>query len=256
MYYETMGTGEPLILIGGLTADHNVWRSTARLFAKHFQVIIFDNRGAGQSSAPDLPYSTQMMAQDTVALMDALSVPKAHFIGHSMGGCIAQQIAIHYPEKVDKMIIACARAKPSYLANMVLSTRLKLIEAGVSDALIAEYMMPFLFSEAFLKKTTQVKGFIQWTLKNPFPQSKTGFKNQFHAVETHDVIDKLNQIDSETLIISGEQDCLMPPRMGEAFAKEIPNATFKIIPSSAHMPHVEQSQLFSQLAMAFFEPNS
>ena len=187
LYYESHGQGEPIILIGGLTADHNVWKSAVRVLSKDYRVIIFDNRGAGQSSAPDSPYTSKLMAEDTVALMHALDINSAHIIGHSMGGCVAQQIAINHPEVIKKLVIACSRAQRSSLADMVLSMRRKLMDEGVSDLTLAEYMMPFLFTENFLKNTGNVKGFIQWTLQNPHPQTPIGFKQQLHAVITHDI---------------------------------------------------------------------
>ena len=251
IYYEAHGEGEPLILIGGLTADHNVWKGPLRVFSKQYRVIIFDNRGAGQSSAPDYPYSTKMMADDTVALMNYLNIDSASIIGHSMGGCIAQQIAIHYPEKINKLVIACSRARPSKLADMALSMRAKLMDMNVDELTLTEYMMPFLFSEYFLKQLTNVKGFLQWSMQNPHPQTPTGFKQQLHAVITHDITQEIHAINTPTLIISGEEDCLMPPRMGEHFANELSNAKFVLIEKSGHMPHVEQSKVFTEETLSF-----
>lgn len=256
LYYEIHGQGEPLVLIGGLTSDHQVWKSALRVFSKYYQVLIFDNRGAGQSSTPDLPYTTHMMATDTVELMRALGIEKAHIIGHSMGGCIASQMAIHYPDAVRSLVVACSRAQRSHLADLALSMRKKLMEAHVSDVLLAEYMMPFLFSESFLKSIGNIKGFVQWTVQNPFPQSAIGFKQQLHAVLMHDISDKLHQITAPTLVIAGEEDCLMPAKTGEAFAKALPNAQFRVIKEAAHMPHVEQPTAFTDAISAFLNSTS
>src|SRR3989338_4873439 len=157
IYYEQHGEGHDLILIGGLTSDHQVWKSTLRLFSKHFRVLIFDNRGAGQSTTPDFPYTMEMMAQDTLQLMDALHISRAHILGHSMGGGIAQQIALMAPEKINKLIIACSRAKPNALANMVFFMREKLQNMGMGNEELAEYVMPFLFGDDFLNNDLLVK---------------------------------------------------------------------------------------------------
>src|SRR3990167_9486363 len=107
MHYEQHGTGDDLVLIGGLTSDHQVWKSALRILSQYFRVLIFDNRGAGQTDTPDLPYTTELMAKDTLALMTALNIPRAHIVGHSLGGCIAQQMALIAPDKVKKLVIAC-----------------------------------------------------------------------------------------------------------------------------------------------------
>jgi pimeloyl-ACP methyl ester carboxylesterase len=251
LYYEQHGSGDDLVLIGGLTSDHQVWKSTLRHFSKHFRVLIFDNRGAGKSDAPNYPYTTEMMAQDTLQLMDALSISRAHVVGHSMGGCIAQKMALIAPSKINKCVIACARAKPSALANMILSMREKLQKKGMTTDVLAEYVLPFLFSEHFLKNTVQVNGFIQWTLQNPLPQTAIGYQQQLHAVKTHDVSEQLNHITMPTLIIAGEEDILMPLKKMEAISKSLKNSTFISIPNCAHMPHVEAPQEFVDAVLKF-----
>lgn len=253
LHYEQHGAGEDLVLIGGLGADHQVWKSTLRHFSKHYRVLTFDNRGAGQSSAPDFPYTTEMMANDTLGLMDALHISRAHILGHSMGGRIAQQIALIAPEKVNRLIIACSHAKSSAISSMILSMREKLQEANVSKELLAEYTMPFLFGEAFLKNTAQVKGFIQWTLQNPRPQSAIGYKNQLLAVRAHDVTHQLNQITAPTLIIAGSEDILAPAASLESMSKSIKNSAFKSIADCAHMPHVEKSHEFFNAVLRFLD---
>lgn len=252
LYYEQHGEGkENLILIGGLSSDHQVWKSTLRHFSKYFRVTIFDNRGAGRSSVPDYPYTTSMMAKDVLDLMDALHMDQAHVLGHSLGGCIAQQMALIAPEKINKMIVACSRAKPNALANMALTTRAKLQRNGVNIDLLAEYVMPLLFCEEFLKNDIQVKGFIQWTVQNPYAQSLMGFEHQLHAVKTHDISSHLTKIKIPTLVIAGDEDILMPKSSAEMFASQLQNSIYHVIPNCAHMPHVEQSKIFTEVALDF-----
>ncbi|MCX7125814.1 MAG: alpha/beta hydrolase [Gammaproteobacteria bacterium] len=254
IYYEQHGTdGDDLILIGGLTSDHQVWKSTLRYFSAHFRVLIFDNRGAGQSGTPDFPYTTELMATDALQLMDALKISRAHIIGHSMGGCIAQQMALIAPDKINKMIIMCSRAKPSAFGAMVLLMRKKLQSLGITDDVLAEYMMPFLFSEAFLKNTLHLKGFIQWTMRNPHPQTAAGFSNQLQAVLNHNVFEKLNMIEAETLVIAGDEDLLMPVRDAKIIAESLKNCHFISIPHCAHMPHVEKSKEFVDAVLGFIQ---
>src|SRR3990172_9311716 len=105
MYYEEAGSGEPLVLIMGLGGDLQGWAFQAPVLAQHFRVITFDNRGAGRTSAPDRPSSIAAMADDTAGLMDYLGIQKAHVLGFSMGGYIAQELALSRPDRVDQLIL-------------------------------------------------------------------------------------------------------------------------------------------------------
>ena len=106
LYYETYGGGgKPLVLISGLGYSNWQWHKMVPLLAKHFQVITFDNRGVGQSDKPAGPYTAGMLARDTVGLLDALKIEKAIIAGHSMGGFIAQAIALDFPQRVEKLIL-------------------------------------------------------------------------------------------------------------------------------------------------------
>lgn len=251
IYYEQHGSGDDLILIGGLSADHQVWKSSLRIFSKHFRVLIFDSRGAGQSSAPDMLYSIELMASDTIQLMQHLRIQKAHIVGHSMGGCIAQQIAISHPTFLNKLVLVGSRAKRSELASLLLNMKLKLQKENISDELLAEYVMPFLFSESFLKNKLNVKGFIQWTLQNKHPQSLLGYEKQLHAVKDFNSSQQLSKILAETLIIIGDADILVPEKAAQEMVNLMPNATLNIIPDCAHMPHVEQAKIFAESVLTF-----
>lgn len=251
MYYEQQGQGPDLVLIGGLTSDHQVWKSALRSLTPHFRVLIFDNRGAGQSSAPDQPYSIDMMADDTLALMDAMGISKAHILGHSMGGAIAMQMAIAQPDRVEKLIVACSRTKISAISSLFFSMREKLYEQGVSSELIAEYAMPFLFSEGFLKNQLNVGGFSQWMARNPYPQSLVGFKHQLHASRTKDFSGLLEKIVAPTLIIAGTEDIIATMEQTQLLASTIKNSEFLSIPHCAHMPHVEYPKVFAEAVLKF-----
>lgn len=103
--YRVEGQGEPVIMIGGLNSNKGAWRYQTRVFKKYYRVITFDNRGAGKSDKPLGPYTIKMMAEDTIGLMDHLNVEKAHVLGYSLGGMIAQELAISYPKRVDKLVL-------------------------------------------------------------------------------------------------------------------------------------------------------
>ena len=126
--YMVAGQGEPLVMIAGFSADQSLWKSQLPAFKKQFQMVIFDNRGVGKSDKPQGPYSPKMMSEDTIKLMDYLNIKKAHILGHSMGGLIAQEIAINYPERVMKLILASTWAYQDNDANGVTSAMLEACE--------------------------------------------------------------------------------------------------------------------------------
>src|SRR6476469_1752432 len=111
IYYHEKGKGQPLVLIMGFGADGTVWEKHLAVYQKHFRCIVLDNRGVGKSDQPIGPYSTQMMAADTIAVMDHAGVSSAYVAGISMGGAIAQELAINYPDRVTKLLLVSTWAK-------------------------------------------------------------------------------------------------------------------------------------------------
>lgn len=253
LYYEQHGEGDDLVLIGGLTSDHQVWKSALRELSKQFRVLIFDNRGAGQSSAPDYPYTMEMMAADTFQLMDALHIKNADIMGHSMGGAIALQMAIMAPQRIKKMILVCARFQPNALSRMVFSMRNQLIENHFNDQAVAQYMMPLLFGDDFLNNDLLVNGFMQWTVKNPFPQTPHGYRNQLAALRHADFTAELSHIAIPTFVIAGEEDILMRPKHAKTLSDSLKNSTFTMMTNCGHMPHVEKSKEFVEMILSFLQ---
>ena len=109
--YKVEGQGNPIVMISGAGADKSAWRYQTKEFAKHYLVVTFDSRGVGKSDKPPGPYTIKMMADDTVGLMDHLGIAKAHIIGVSAGGMVAQELGISYPDRVDKLILGCTFAR-------------------------------------------------------------------------------------------------------------------------------------------------
>ena len=107
MYYEVHGKGEPLVFIAGRNMCHDFLYKHVPVFAKEYGVISFDNRGVGKSDKPDVPYSLEMMANDLAGLLDVIGIEKAHFMGYSMGGRIAEEMALSYPERVISLMLVC-----------------------------------------------------------------------------------------------------------------------------------------------------
>ncbi|HEV8643545.1 MAG TPA: alpha/beta fold hydrolase [Methylomirabilota bacterium] len=251
MHYEEAGEGEVLVLIMGFGGDHRAWGFQTRAFAEAYRVIAFDNRGAGQTDAPDHPYTTRMMADDTVGLMEALGVERAHVVGVSMGGMIAQELALNHPRRVRSLHLGCTLARPdAYLKALTAAWREVRTHLGREAALRTIGL--WLFAPAtYNERPELVEMILQNALANPHPQSLTGFLRQGEAVAAHDTLDRLPAIRCPTLVSVGEEDILVPPRFSRELAARIPGATRRTLPGAAHGYFWERPEAFNALCLEF-----
>jgi pimeloyl-ACP methyl ester carboxylesterase len=170
MYYEVHGEGEPLLLVTGLGADLTAFMFQTPEFSKKYQVVVFDNRGVGRTDALDMPYSTEIMADDTAGLLNVLSIEKAHILGTSMGGMIAQELALKYPQRVRSLILAAITARVSFLTKHLGNTWAMMFQEGTSQETIIRTQLPWFFTDKFFENPKQVQTMINTMLANPYPQ--------------------------------------------------------------------------------------
>jgi len=251
MYYEEIGGGEPLILIMGFGGDHLAWAFQARAFAERYRVVTFDNRGVGQSDAPDTPYSIRTMADDTAALMTALGIDRAHVVAASMGGMIGQELALGYPARVRTLHLACTTARPDAHMKALLATWREL-RTTLSRPSLVRAMALWLFSfRTYAARPEFVEMVIQTALATPYPQSLAGFLGQAAAIEHHDTLARLQRLHCPTLVTVGEDDVLVPPRFSHELAARIPGATLRTVPEAGHVYFWEQPEAFNRLCLDF-----
>jgi len=234
--YEVHGEGFPLIMIMGLSGNIDWWDPRMILeLSKNFKLVMFDNRGAGRTDISDKRYTIKLFADDTVGLMDALGIFRAHVFGISMGGMIAQELALNYPEKVEKLVLCstnCGGTK-SVLASQKVLRMLMANRNTVSPEEIVRMTIPLLFTEDFIKKNPDlVEIAIQQILKAPI--SNKAFMRQLHAIMEFGACNRLPQIRAPTLILHGKRDILVPPENGSILAEAIPNAKLVYFENSAH----------------------
>lgn len=169
MFYVEAGIGDPLVLIMGYTGDHLAWGFQMPVFAAHHRVIAFDNRGAGQTDQPDHPYTTRQMAADTVGLMDALGVERAHVLGVSMGGMISQEIALNHPDRVQTLQLHCTYARPDgYVRAHLAAGRVERTALSREDALRSAFF--WLFARGTYNERPEfVEAILRNALANPSP---------------------------------------------------------------------------------------
>lgn len=233
LHYEEHGVGQPVLMISGLTADHFMFGFQVPALAPHFRCIVFDNRGVGQSSQPEGPYTIEQLADDAVALLDHLSIEQAHVVGASMGGAIAQEIAIRHPQRLLSAALLCSWAKSDERTRRFLG-----VWTEVGQRLeLADYI-EFVFSLCFTHRLYEVPGvldtFKHQVLANPFPQTVAGLLGQAAACKGHDTLDRLDRIQAPTLVWAGSEDILLPPRCSRAIVERIPGAEYYETPEAGH----------------------
>lgn len=249
--YHERGSGEPLVLLMGFGADGTVWEKHVSVYEKHFRCIIPDNRGVGKSDQPPGPYTTLMMAKDTIAVMDHAGVKQAHVAGISMGGAIAQQIAINYPERVKKLMLICTWPRFSNYAKAVYEN-LKHIRASVSGEHFMELLQLWIFAPPYYQNHwNELKEDAIQAGKNPTPQTRNGFEGQLDACINHDTVEQLNRINAPVLITAGLKDIFTPPEFSELIHEKIPGSVYSTYPEGGHVHHWEDLERFNRETTEF-----
>jgi len=265
LYYEEHGSGDPLLLIMGLAADSQAWMFQLPDFARRYRTISFDNRGVGRSSKPPGPYSIHEMADEAAGLLDALSIPRAHVVGVSMGGMIAQELVLRHPEKVRGLVLACTYPEPDaeverqrefslnqFGGSVDASGVMKIDVSAINPLMFLQQLLPNVFNQEFidreLPKLMQIfSGALQWGF------SMEAILGQVGAVMSHNATDRLHHIKSPTLVITGDADRLVPPAGSDILAREIPGAKLVKVPGGSHGFNFETPEIFNREVLTFLE---
>ena len=251
LYYEIHGTGEPLMLIAGLASDSQSWQSVIEELSRHFLVITPDNRGTGRTIPQDIDTSIQQMADDCIALAEHLGFSSFNLLGHSMGGFIAMDIALRYPDAIKNLILAGTSTSNSKRNNALFSDWVSILESGMDKTQWFRTLFYWLFTEHFFENSKTVNTALSYAVQYPYPQSTIAFKKQVKALKSFDCFGRCSGITARTLVIGGEKDILFPRDVSAALAQAIPGATLSIIEDAAHSIHMEQPQAFTKRVLDF-----
>ena len=244
--YTVRGDGEPLVMVTGLGSSQSAFRFHVPTFAKHFRVITFDNRGGGRSDKPAGPYSIRQMADDCIGLLDQLGIKKAHVLGVSMGGTIAQEVAINYPERVSRLVLAC-----TYAGHDALNGRTPQWDAAIK-AFVQDRKTPSV-GLVFNRWPFRVLGHLM--LRSGYGRmgdaARTGFAAQAEAAAGHDTLARLGSIKAPTLVIAGTGDKAIRPTSSDTLARLIPNAKLVKVKGGSHTFPVENRREFNREVLGF-----
>jgi pimeloyl-ACP methyl ester carboxylesterase len=238
LHYLVAGEGPPLVLVGGKTSTvAGAWWRYIPVLASHLKVVAPDNRGAGESDKPDVPYTTSMLAADALAVLQAAGETSAHWFGISMGGMTLQQLALTHPTAVRSLIIAASHCGKAQTPSSV-----------PAEGPLRRFAN--LYASSFLKEHPE------WVLDDARQFGKMplhAIHRQDQAVRNHDVCGRLGEIRQPVLILHGRQDRMVPVERAEELRRGLPNAELKILDPAGHQVHSEQFEVVLPLVLQFIE---
>ena len=256
IYWEEHGAGPPLVMIVGLGADISVWGPHLDYYKTKFRCILVENRGIGKSDKPEGPYRTDDMAADVAAVMDDAGVEKAHILGASMGGAIAQAFALANPQRVLSLVLVSTWARQDNFGEMIWR-HFKYVRAHVRPEQWMETLQLWIWAPQSME--ADLDGMLEaqrLTGLNPNPQPQHGFEAQCDASIAHDASARLGEITAPTLITVGDKDIFTPPYMSEELHRGIKGSRLDVYEGWAHVHHFEDLDRFNTTTAAFMMEHS
>jgi 3-oxoadipate enol-lactonase len=251
IYYEVHGEGEPLLLITALSGDLTSWIFQIPEFSRKYRVIVFDNRGAGRTDVPDIPYSTEMMADDSAGLLNALGIEKAHILGHSMGSFIAQELALKYPQLIRSLVLASAGTQETPMGKHLIDLWTRMAREGVNREIYVRELLLWVFTDKFFENTELVQIAVDALMTSPYPQPTHGLIHQVGACLEHNTKDRISNIIAPTVVLVGKEDILVPVRMSEELAAGINGAELVVLEGAGHGVYYEAADKFNLAVLEF-----
>jgi pimeloyl-ACP methyl ester carboxylesterase len=258
MCYEVQGKGVPLVLIQGFAGNHQAWFFQTSVFKKYYKVITFDNRGIGKSGKSGEAYTIKTMADDVIGLLDFLHIDKAHILGLSLGGIVAQEIGISYPERVIKLILGSTfagreidDAHPEMKEVLGIQEGSTDVDMGVIDF---RKLMNFMVSSAFNKRLFRMVlvPLSKYSMRSVNPE---GYLSQLQSVVRYDTLDRLHLIKAPTLVLTGTGDRIVSPSMSDTIASKIANARLVKVKGGSHAFFMEMRGRFNKEVLEFLRGN-
>jgi pimeloyl-ACP methyl ester carboxylesterase len=254
IYYEVHGAGpRTLVLIRGLGSNLLSWYEQIEVLSRHYKCVVFDNRGAGRTDKPDVPYSIKQMADDTAGLMDALGITRAALLGISMGGMIAQEFALHHQDKLSCLILGCthfggagvAQSPPEIVAAVMAGTN--------ATSQQQKQQLQAVFCDDTIERRPEVVEKHN-RIRAQYPIPPFAFVRQLQAIGAFDASARLGAIRVPTMVIAGREDRLVAPQNSRLIADRIPGATLKELPGG-HLFMAEFPEEFNRAVIDFIDAN-
>jgi len=248
IYWDEEGSGEPILLIMGLGVTSHLWHRTRPVLAERFWTLALDNRGVGRSDVTCGPYSISLMAADAAAVLDAAGVESAHIFGVSMGGMIAQELALQYRKRVRSLILGCTSAGgPTAVRAEPEATQMLMSRGEMTTEQALEAPVPFIYHSATSRERIDEDVAIR---RRWFPR-REAYSAQLQGILAWESYSRLSEIDVRTLVIHGEYDRLVPPGNAKLIAERIPGAKLVMIPHASHIFATDQPDRTHEAILSF-----
>ena len=257
VYYEVQGEGEPLVLIPYLAADQACYAFQVAEYAKHFTCFTVDLRGAGLSGKPEGAYTTELLADDVAAFMQAAGVDRAHVSGLSLGAATGMWLAGKHPERVASLSLHSAWDRTDPFLRAVVETWRTMAQGlgSVTDMAI-QGIFPWCFTpELYAARPEYIDSLADFVRGRPMPPVDA-FLRQSQAVLDHDAREVLGAIQAPTLITFGQHDMVTSTRFAGPLTAAIPGADLVVFENCAHAPIYEDVEGFNQRTLAFLHQHS
>jgi pimeloyl-ACP methyl ester carboxylesterase len=231
IHYHVHGQGEPLLLIAGLASDLYTWKKALPQLERHYQVIVFDNRGSGLTEMSSAAFTMATLGDDAAGLLEALGIKKAHVVGWSMGGNVAQELALRHPEKVGALVLMSTFMKEPDRSRFALDVMIHFVREGAS---MESYM---LMMQAWCSTNSAFAGkHASWTKDAGGTRllSIDGFARQKHALDGFDTRSRAREIAFPTLVVHGTEDIMVPPQFGQDLAAQIRGSELHHVAGAGH----------------------
>lgn len=248
LYYEMHGAGAPLLLIAGLGCATWLWARNLAALAARFQVIAFDNRGAGRSEKPDMPYSAGLLADDAAGLLQHLGVSRAHVLGVSMGGFIAQELALLYPERVDRLVLGCTMSRGDVVTREFEEAMTRV--DGLTPEQVFRRAMELTAAPGYWgARPAEFEQVL--AVRTEWNPPRHAYQRQWHLGLHFNATYRVHRIQAPTLVCAGDADRVVPPAETARLAERIPGARLRIYSPAGHWFFWEQAERFNRDVIRF-----
>lgn len=253
IWWTSEGEGEPVVLVMGLAYPSDMWFRVAPVLAQHHRVLRLDNRGAGRTGdVPGAPYTVPTMAEDVLAVLDEAQETSAHVVGASMGGLIAQEVALRCPERVRSLVLACTHPgavhavwDPEALALLAERGRLTPEQA-------AEASIPFNYASTTPRERIEQ----DWAVRMPLACSLAGYTAQLQGSSAWSGLERLPSLRTPTLVLHGAEDRLVPAANGRRIAEAVPGAELVVLPEANHLFFTDQPERTNEVLLDWLARHS